>query len=242
MSNGVLAHSQFKGSTFFTLKEPVLEHASFVTIRKGDLTAQFSGFAQKLMHDFKDVDVEITIEKTTHTGHQRLTVRRTGPGAQALTSEQMESFKNYVDSYLANYPLIDEEAMLDWSEQVQDFYRKAHGEYSNMADWYVREKLVPDRAQATGDDVGIGFAGFVPDGAGGTLIGMTLSNGCKSCQTSYMKTLKVGNDKTADFIQNQHAPEETIPKPDNFQGILVLPDRNGSPSMTFRRRPDPLTP
>lgn len=242
MSNGVVKHSQFKGSTYFSLKEPVLQRASFVTIRKGDLTARFSVLAEKLMQDMDDVDVEVQIEKSTHDGNQRITVRRLGPDVKALTPDELESFKEYMEDFLANEEVkgvIDEEGLLNWSDQTKAAYGAAHGEYSTRIKQYVEEVLVPERKTTTGHDVGIEFAGFIPDGNDKSLIGLTLSSGCKTCMTSFMSTLKVSNDVIGYAVDTLKA-KNTPQAPGEISGIIVLANHEGSPSATFRQRPKTL--
>lgn len=243
MANGVAKYSQFRGSTHFTLKEPVLRHASFVTIRKGDLTTQFSRLAEHLTRDMPGTDLEIQIEKTTHDGNQRITVRRITPGAQAFSPEDLEKFRQYMDEFLAVNPVLDEEELLNWADTDKEAtFEENSAEY--LADEYIKNNFMPERKISTatednpgGHKIDVKLVRFYNEADGSLKFGITLGKDCKSCTASFLTTLRILNDSLGDYMMNLAGPENNH----KLSGIRVLPNRYGSPSLRFDATPKRLS-
>lgn len=247
MSNSIVRYSQFKGTAWFTTKEPLLQHAGFVALRRGDLTLQFSNFARGLMQAMDGTDVEIQIERFTYDNNrklvdnaQRITVYRPGHDGKALPPEQLQLLLDYVEHFVSRDDVIDERALLEHSRNLQAAYANAHGEYSSKMKQYVEEVFVPERRKSTGHDAGMEFIGFVPDGNDKALSAITFSNGCQACAMSFKNSLTIGNDVIGAGVDTMKA--QNIPgAPAELSGIMVLPNERGSPSAIFRRKPQPLS-
>ena len=230
--NKVKEISQFKRVIYVVPEQEVLKNVNFVFFSKGDETLKFSPMARELFDKAPQV-VEVQIYSTNMRKNPYINIRLT-PSAENISQGQMQEIENFMNKALATNAVIDEKALLAWAAADENKIKtQQHPDRLDQfsAD-YLKTIIVPAIIEGTknpqnpdGHKAELTFVRYIDDGEQGMKLGIAMGAQCKGCTTSFLKTVNITHKMLSEML-------DKIKFPKDLTGVVILPNVQGSPSMT----------